>query len=95
MKYNVAFNPVDVAFFGFRRVMLKANDIPYLFEELFRRLALNRLVGDSITEGRFYQTAGMFDNILNDKNSSPREKAAQIAEVIEKGISKPSDTPQS
>ncbi len=48
--------------------------------------ALNRVVGDSITEGRFYQTAGEFENILNDTRTTPREKAVQIAEVIERGI---------
>lgn len=48
--------------------------------------ALNKLVGDSMTNGRFYQTAGVFQNILEDKNSSPKQKAAQIAEVIKRGV---------
>ncbi len=48
--------------------------------------ALNRLVGDPMT-GRFHGTASVFENILKDNNLTPQQKAARIAEIIERGIS--------
>lgn len=48
--------------------------------------ALNRLIGDSIDDGRFYQTAGAFESILKDQSLSPQQKASQIADILEQGI---------
>ena len=48
--------------------------------------ALTHLVGDPEQAGRFYQTAGIFENILKDDSLNADEKAAKIAEVIEAGI---------
>lgn len=47
---------------------------------------LNRLVGEPIDSGRFYQTAGAFENILKDNNLTPQQKAEQIADLIERRI---------
>ncbi len=48
--------------------------------------ALSILVGDSITDSRFYQTEGQFEQILRDESLDDREKAKQIAEILEEGI---------
>ena len=45
--------------------------------------ALNKLVGESITDGRFYQTAGVFESILSDSSLKAEEKAEKIARLIE------------
>ena len=37
MKYDVAFYPINIAFFSFIRIMLEANNISNLFEQFFRR----------------------------------------------------------
>ena len=37
MKYDVAFYPINIAFFSFIRIMLETNNIPNLFEQFFRR----------------------------------------------------------
>jgi hypothetical protein len=50
--------------------------------------ALTRLVGDPEQMGRFYQTAGSFEQTLEDKTLQPRQKAAKIAAIIESGIAK-------
>lgn len=57
--------------------------------------ALNRLVGESTAEGRFYRTARVFDKILSDESLSPREKTNQIAEIIEQGIVEKQINPES
>jgi hypothetical protein len=52
MEENIAFNPINVTFFSFVRVMLQANDITDLFKELFRRFfprAIFRIFLDSVT----------------------------------------------
>lgn len=36
-KYDVAFDPVNVTFFGFIEIMLEANNITNLFEQFFSR----------------------------------------------------------
>ena len=37
LKYDVAFNPINLAFFSFVRIMLETNNIANLFEPFFRR----------------------------------------------------------
>ena len=56
--------------------------------------ALTRLVGDPEQMGRFYQTAGTFEQILEDNTLAARDKAAKIAEIIESGIRKERDERQ-
>jgi hypothetical protein len=36
MEYDVAFNPINVAFFSFVRIMFETNDITDLFKQFFR-----------------------------------------------------------
>jgi hypothetical protein len=37
VKYDVAFNPVKVAFLSFLGIMLQTNDVANLFQQFFRR----------------------------------------------------------
>ena len=44
MEDNIAFNPINVTFFGFVRIMLHTNNITDLFKELFRGFVHRRRV---------------------------------------------------
>ena len=37
MKYDVAFNPIDITFFCFIGIMFETNDISNLFKQFFMR----------------------------------------------------------
>lgn len=61
--------------------------------EFFRlERALNQLVGESITDDRFHGTAGQFEGILQDNNLSAREKAEEIAKIIEERMPNQTDS---
>lgn len=48
--------------------------------------ALNHLASGSATEGPMYRMAGALQNILNDKGTTPDQKAEKLAELIEECI---------
>lgn len=47
---------------------------------------IQRIAGENPPGGRFYQLAGYFETILGDESLSPKEKAAQIAEALERRL---------
>jgi hypothetical protein len=47
--------------------------------------ALTRIAKEPEQGGKYYQTATVFEGILSDVKTTPREKAKKIADLIENG----------
>jgi hypothetical protein len=47
---------------------------------------IQRIAGETPPGGRFYQLAGYFETILRDESLSASDKAARIAEALERRL---------